>query len=790
MTIQKKRGFAAFAGALSAAAILSACGEDLEQITSSNKIMAQSYEELVECNASNEGKLAYVKDSSAVYLCADSVWKEMYTTEFEEVDVKNGTDGKNGSSDGKNGTNGKDGQNGKNGTDGTSCTVSAIKDGSGYDVLCGGEKVGQLLSAENGEKGSKGAPGDKGGNGPKGDNGADGTNCTAKALADGSGFELSCDGKAVGTIKNGTNGEKGAAGTSCSAKSLEDGSGFEISCGGTVVGTLKNGESHTGVGCTFDDDGNGTITVKCGNKTEGVKVYKAVCGVTPYDPNNETCLGVEIENGNIKAILAPLCGGKPYNPEDSDIEGNEIANYLSSDSKQTCKDGIIYDLCGDDEYNAETQFCVKNKIYDFCEGQVYNVDLYYCEPHANVLFGHCGEKTYRVNDVTVKCEEGKLVYKCGQNGYYDPEINFCNNEEPYILCEGKQYEPKTQKCVDNKIEDRTFCGYAEFDNKTHFCGSDKQIYKLCGEKLEDYDPKTHVCKNGKIMEKCGKDSYDPETQKCEDGKVLTQCGKTYYDPATQECQGGKVLTTRCGFNYYDPATHLCDTRDNHLYKIVTITNPNKEYSETWMAENLNYAKKENYSYTVGGVINYDSTSHCYGDGAKGVTDRGAANCAKYGRLYQWYTAVGRSRDECKGKICDLGDGIIQGICPQGWHLPSMSEWEKLIEAVDETNSIAGLLLKSQNGWNNYKESGNIQSGNGTDAYGFSALPAGSASSLSYSQIGEMTEFWSSTQSNNSDYAKISYFNKNHNDVILTYTGLKGASISVRCIKNSTTTTTP
>ena len=756
MTIQKKKEFAAFAGALSTVALLSACSEDLEQITNSDRIMAQSYEELVECNASNEGKLAYVKDSGAVYLCSDSVWKEMYTTEVNEAD-------------------GKDGQN-------TSCTISAIKDGSGYDVLCGGKKVGQLLSAENGKKGDNGAKGDKG---------ADGTDCTAKALKDGSGFELSCGDKVIGTINNGKKGEKGADGASCSAKTLEDGSGFEISCGGNVVGTLKNGESKTGTGCTFDDDGEGTITVKCGGNTNGEKIYKAVCGTTPYDPNEKTCLDVSItSSGDIRAVIGPLCGGKPYNPEDPDIEGNEIANYLSSDSKQTCKDGIIYDLCGDDEYNAETQFCVKNKIYDFCEGQVYNVDLYYCEPHANVLFGHCGEKTYRVNDVTVKCEEGKLVYKCGQNGYYDPEINFCNNEEPYILCEGKQYEPKTQKCVDNKIEDRTFCGYAEFDNKTHFCGSDKQIYKLCGEKLEDYDPKTHVCKNGKIMEKCGKDSYDPETQKCEDGKVLTQCGKTYYDPATQECQGGKVLTTRCGFNYYDPATHLCDTRDNHLYKIVTITNPNKEYSETWMAENLNYAKKENYSYTVGGVIYYDSTSHCYGDGAKGVTDRGAANCAKYGRLYQWYTAVGRSRDECKGKICDLGDGIIQGICPQGWHLPSMSEWEKLIEAVDETNSIAGLLLKSQNGWNNYKENGNTQSGNGTDAYGFSALPAGSASSLSYSYIGEITEFWSSTQSNNSDYAKISYFNKNHNDVILTYTGLKGASISVRCIKNSTTTTTP
>ena len=342
MTIQKKRGFAAFAGALSAAAILSACGEDLEQIANSGKITALSYEELVECNESNEGKLAYVKDSSAVYLCADSVWKEMYTTEFEEVDVKNGTDGKNGS-DGKNGTNGKDGQNGKNGANGTSCTVSAIKDGSGYDVLCGGEKVGQLLSAENGTNGSKGAPGDKGGNGPKGDKGADGTNCTAKALADGSGFELSCNGKAVGTIKNGVNGEKGATGASCTAKALADGSGFEISCGGTVVGTLKNGASHTGVGCSFDDDGDGTITVKCGNNTEGVKVYKAVCGITPYNPDEKTCLDVDIENGNIKAVLAPLCGGKPYNPEDPDIESNEIAYYLSSDSKQTCN--TSYEPC-------------------------------------------------------------------------------------------------------------------------------------------------------------------------------------------------------------------------------------------------------------------------------------------------------------------------------------------------------------------------------------------------------------------------------------------------------------
>ena len=323
-----KRILIALTGALSVVAFLSACGEDVEQITSSDKIVANSYEDLIECNESNEGRLAYVKDSGAVYLCTDRVWKEMYTTEIETTEVKNGSDGKNGI-------------DGKNGADGTSCSVSAIEDGSGYDVICGGEKVGLLLSAKNGAKGDNGEPGAKGDDGAKGDKGADGMNCTAKALEDGSGFELSCGDKVVGSIKNGSDGEKGAAGTGCSAKSLADDSGFEISCNGSVVGTLKNGESQMGVGCRFEDDGDGVIIVKCGHDAEGVKLYKAMCGITPYDPNEKTCLNLYIEDGDIKSVVAPLCGGVPYNPEDPNLEDNDIAKELSSDSKQTCKDGVI-----------------------------------------------------------------------------------------------------------------------------------------------------------------------------------------------------------------------------------------------------------------------------------------------------------------------------------------------------------------------------------------------------------------------------------------------------------------
>ena len=551
MTIQRKRGFAAFAGALSVAALLNACGEDLEQITSSDKIKAVSYEELGECNKSNDGRLAYVKDSSAVYLCADSVWTEMYITEIDEVTGKNGSDGKDGSN-GKNGTDGKNGKDGQNGANGTSCTVSALKDGSGYDVLCGGEKVGQLLSAKDGEKGDKGASSsEKGDKGDKGDKGVNGANCTTKALEDGSGYEISCNGKSVGTIKNGSNGEKGAAGASCSAKTLDDGSGFEISCGGKVVGTLKNGESHTGAGCTFEDDGEGLITTKCGSDTKGVKLYKAVCGTTPYDPNEYTCLGVLFtKDGNFRPAIAPLCNGEPYTPYDPKEDGL-IARMTSSDSKQTCKDGVLYAECGDEEYNTETHFCAyeNKKVYERCGGS-----NYYLESFSS-------------------CKDGVIYNKCG-DGEYNSKTQFCawQDKKVYDKCDGREFDITRYFCKNDSLY--AYCGDESYNIKTHACVNNRNIYPLCGEYEEYgnpnyYNPEYELCIDGNTWRKCGDDKpYDPYKQVCEDGNVLLKCGNKGdgYDPETQICdENGKVLT-KCGENGYDPATHFCGA-NNQITKL-------------------------------------------------------------------------------------------------------------------------------------------------------------------------------------------------------------------------------
>ena len=303
MKIRTNKTIIMLAASLSAIAILSACDDEITKIAGPDVQTVAAYKDLAECSGKNEGDLYYVKDSGTVYLCSDSVWKAT-SASLNSTETKNGTDGKNGS-DGKNGTDGKDG---------ASCTVSALKDSSGYDIICDGKKVGTLLNGKNGAKGDKGDNGVKGDNGAKGDNGKNGTTCSAKELSDGSGYELSCDGKIVGTIKNGTKGEKGDDGTACASKALEDGSGYELSCGGKVVGTVKNGTT-TDAECIFDYDHDGTVTIKCGDK-DAFKLPLALCGTTPYDPDKKECFEGELSdkhenfenlenNENLENLIVP-----------------------------------------------------------------------------------------------------------------------------------------------------------------------------------------------------------------------------------------------------------------------------------------------------------------------------------------------------------------------------------------------------------------------------------------------------------------------------------------------------
>ena len=110
---------------------------------------------------------------------------------------------------------------------------------------------------------------------------------------------------------------------------------------------------------------------------------------------------------------------------------------------------------------------------------------------------------------------------------------------------------------------------------------------------------------------------------------------------------------------------------------------------------------------------------------------------------------------------------VQGICPEGWHLPTRDEWWILLRAVVDTSfrgnqldtagSMAGMVLKSTSGWNASEYGGwyipcndsiscFVPSGNGTDEYGFTALPVSKQSLLGEWEYGDYAYFWSSSES--------------------------------------------
>jgi uncharacterized protein (TIGR02145 family) len=156
-----------------------------------------------------------------------------------------------------------------------------------------------------------------------------------------------------------------------------------------------------------------------------------------------------------------------------------------------------------------------------------------------------------------------------------------------------------------------------------------------------------------------------------------------------------------------------DSRDSKPYKKVTIG------SQVWMAENLNYD-----------VPNVTSDV-CYNNSPD--------SCVKYGRLYDWGTAMGLE-DSYYGKTWGGSDVNHQGVCPVGWHLPSNAEWTQLTDFVGGA-STAGTKLKSSTGWNSYS---GVPAG--TDDFGFSALPGGNGNSDGYfSSAGNYGTWWSATE---------------------------------------------
>ena len=157
----------------------------------------------------------------------------------------------------------------------------------------------------------------------------------------------------------------------------------------------------------------------------------------------------------------------------------------------------------------------------------------------------------------------------------------------------------------------------------------------------------------------------------------------------------------CGSDDANPASDggvsgsaMVDSRDGQSYRIVKIG------KQTWMAQNLNYAAPN---------------SVCY--------DNNPDFCTVYGRLY-FYESVPTA-------------------CPSGWHIPKVDEWSELFEATGVTQGDHTMeKLLSKDGWELYVSQFSTMDRNGSDDYGFTVLPAGTANlSGTFAGAGASTVFW-------------------------------------------------
>lgn len=217
---------------------------------------------------------------------------------------------------------------------------------------------------------------------------------------------------------------------------------------------------------------------------------------------------------------------------------------------------------------------------------------------------------------------------------------------------------------------------------------------------------------------------------------------------------------------------MIDPRDNQVYKIVKIAPDGADYSQVWMAQNLNYADSIKTPSLKG-------RNWCYNDNEK--------YCEVSGRYYSWMAAIDSAKlavdpdsalDCGYGKKCGLARSV-QGICPDGWHLPTRHELGKLIVALGNSE-IAGRHLKALTGW------GDSEEGSGIDSCGFTALPVGRRlEDGSYQKVGTDDYFWSTTEYD-SEYTINAAEYMNMNNIYTKaymYQGDKRYGQSVRCVKD-------
>ncbi len=250
---------------------------------------------------------------------------------------------------------------------------------------------------------------------------------------------------------------------------------------------------------------------------------------------------------------------------------------------------------------------------------------------------------------------------------------------------------------------------------------------------------------------------------------------TYVVRAFAEINSTPVYADVISFTTDSSSSNIVMDIDGNIYSTIQIG------EQVWMAENLKVTR-----YPDGSLIphvedhqewfhlNRESEGYCWYENV-------LTNGYVYGALYTWPTAVDGL------EISDLIPSDIQGVCPDGWHLPSDGEWKQLemflgmsqADADREDWRGAGVADKLKQAGTLTWEGPNSEATNET---GFSALPGGYRhGSGEFLGLGTTARFWS-TSKNGYSYGWFRRLDYDNSSVNRSYEGVYRGH-SVRCVKD-------
>ncbi|MFU8844895.1 MAG: FISUMP domain-containing protein, partial [Bacteroidales bacterium] len=220
-----------------------------------------------------------------------------------------------------------------------------------------------------------------------------------------------------------------------------------------------------------------------------------------------------------------------------------------------------------------------------------------------------------------------------------------------------------------------------------------------------------------------------------------------------------------------PGVPTVTDMDGNTYNTVLIG------EQCWMKENLKTTTYRNGEPII--YIDANSAKEIVTTGAYNWYDHDSTLKDSYGALYNWYAV-----DD------------TNGLCPEGWHVPTNSEWNILTDLTWGTTSPYGNKLKSCRQVNSPLggdcntvehprwEDGPLNLGHGTDDYGFSGLPGGYYGIQDdFYSLGSLGYWWTATEvgfGSNSSWFQCLF---GIYAVVVSDVQMKGYGFSVRCVKD-------